>query len=158
DFARRIRRSALHMDTLLQDLLTYSRLSRTEMPLLQAHLDEAVNEVLANAETDLQKIGGTVELVAPLGTALAHPPTLKQILANLIDNSFTCACSQRPLCLRFFPAPQSGFVRLWVEDNGIGIAREHHEKIFGLFQRLHRQDTYPGTGVGLALVRKGAER
>src|SRR5207253_1109750 len=72
DFARRIRRSALHMDTLLQDLLTYSRLSRTEMPLLQAHLDEAVNEVLANAESELQKIGGTVELVAPLGTALAH--------------------------------------------------------------------------------------
>jgi signal transduction histidine kinase len=158
DFARRIRRSALYMDTLLQDLLTYSRLARTEMPLLQVHLDEAVNEVLAHVEPDLQKIGGTVELVGPLGTALAHPPTLKQILANLINNAIKFTPSQRPLQMRIFTTPQSGFVRIWVEDNGIGIAREHHEKIFGLFQRLHRQEAYPGTGVGLALVRKGAER
>ena len=158
DFARRIRRAAQYMDTLLQDLLAYSRLARTDMPLITVRLEEAVNEVLNMLETDIQQSGGKVEIVSPLGTVRAHPPTLKQILANLIGNSIKFVVPHRPLRLRIFTTPQPGFTRLWVEDNGIGIAREYHEKIFGLFQRLHGPQKYPGTGVGLALVRKGTER
>jgi signal transduction histidine kinase len=146
------------MDTLLQDLLAYSRLARTDMPLITVRLEEAVNEVLNMLETDIQQSGGKVEIVSPLGTVRAHPPTLKQILANLIGNSIKFVVPHRPLRLRIFTTPQPGFTRLWVEDNGIGIAREYHEKIFGLFQRLHGPQKYPGTGVGLALVRKGTER
>ena len=146
------------MDTLLRDLLAYSRLARTEMPLVPIRLEEALNEVLALAEDDIEQRGGEVEVGSPLGTVLAHLPTLKQILGNLIGNSIKFVAPERQLRLRIFSTPQPGFVRLWIEDNGIGIAHEYHEKIFGLFQRLHSQQTYPGTGVGLALVRKGAER
>jgi signal transduction histidine kinase len=158
DFAKRIRRSAEYMDVLLQDLLAYSRLARTEMPLMAVGLDDAVNEVLQLFEAEIQKSGGRVELIAPLGTVVAHVATLKQVLTNLIGNAVKFVAPQRPLRLRIFTAPQNGAVRIWIEDNGIGIPSEHQEKIFGLFQRLHRQEKYPGTGIGLALVRKGAER
>jgi PAS domain S-box-containing protein len=71
-------------------------------------------------------------------------------LSQASENNSPPSAGNRPLA--------SPCVRLWVEDNGIGIPSEHHEKIFGLFQRLHDAETYPGTGIGLALVRKGAER
>jgi len=158
DFANRICRAAQHMDNLLQDLLVYSRLSRTEMPLVGIRVEDAVSEVLAVAESDIKKSGGAVELVKPLGMVLAHAPTLKQMLANLIDNAVKFVAPDRPLRLRLFTSLQPGVTRIWVADNGIGIAREYHEKIFGLFQRLHGPEKYPGTGVGLALVRRGAER
>ena len=158
DFAKRIRRSAQYMDTLLQDLLAYSRLARTDMPLVPIPLEHAVADVLATVETEIQKNGGAIELVSPLGTVLANSATLKQILANLIGNAMKFVAPQRPLRLRIFSTPMPGFVRIWIEDNGIGIAREYHEKIFDLFQRLHAPEKYPGTGIGLALVRKGAER
>jgi len=158
DYASRIRRSAQYMDVLLQDLLVYSRLARAEMPLVAVDLDTVARQVLAVLENDIRKNGGTVDVVSPLGTALAHEATLKQIIANLIDNSAKFAASNRPLRVRIFCTSKPGFTRVWVEDNGIGIAREYHEKIFGLFQRLHATEKYPGTGVGLAIVRKGAER
>jgi signal transduction histidine kinase len=85
-------------------------------------------------------------------------PTFKQIVTNLISNSIKFIAPDRVPQLRVYTTSVPGFVRLCIQDNGIGIAPEHHEKIFGLFQRLHDNQTYPGTGIGLALVRKGAER
>ena len=159
DFARRITRSAKFMDNLLHDLLTYSRLAREEVPPALVHLEEAVTEVLALLESEVRSQNVQVEIASPLADVFAHPPTVKQILANLIGNSLKFVHPDRPSRLRVFTSPgEQNFVRLWVQDNGIGIAAEHQEKIFGLFQRLHDSHTYPGTGIGLALVKKGAER
>jgi signal transduction histidine kinase len=158
EYANRITRSAKFMDTLLQDLLTYSRLARTEMVAETIGLDDPVKEILTMMESDIQDQNARVQVISPLGSVSAHPATLKQILGNLIGNGLKFVAPGRVPELKIYSTSFPGRVRIWIEDNGIGVPPEHHEKIFGLFQRLHDNQTYPGTGIGLALVRKGAER
>jgi signal transduction histidine kinase len=146
------------MDALLLDLLNYSRFARDEVPPELVDLDSLVPELLAVVEREVREHNVNVEIASPLGKVYAHPATLKQILTNLVGNSLKFITPERAPILRIFTAEQDGHLRICVEDNGIGIAEEHYEKIFGLFQRLHDSEKYPGTGIGLALVRKGAER
>jgi signal transduction histidine kinase len=89
---------------------------------------------------------------------IGHGPTLAQVLANLVANAIKFVPPERTPDVRIQAEPRDGRVRLWVEDNGIGIALEHHERIFRVFERLHRAAEYPGTGIGLAIVRKAMER
>jgi len=183
DYAQRIMRSAKYMDALLRDLLAYSRVAREEIPPATIQLDSALNEVLTVREGDIRDRKAQVEIRSPLGTVFAHMPTVQQIFANLIDNGLKFVSPDRPPHLKIWTEKipskvesraskaENGsaldlrpstfdqpFVRVWVEDNGIGIAPEHYEKIFGLFERLHANQTFPGTGIGLAIVRKAAER
>jgi signal transduction histidine kinase len=109
-------------------------------------------------EKEIKDRSVTVHVASPLGSVFAHLPTFKQILTNLISNSIKFLAPGRPPELHIYTTRMPEYLRLWVQDNGIGIAAEHHERIFGLFQRLHDNQTYPGTGIGLALVRKGVER
>jgi hypothetical protein len=158
EYARRIAQAAKYMDALLLDLLAYSRLTRAEVTPILVDLEEPVRELLAVVDREVRERKVTVEIVTPLGKAAAHVPTLKQVISNLISNGLKFTAPDHPPLLRIFTTRHGSFVRLWVQDNGIGVARVHHEKIFGLFQRLHDTQLYPGTGIGLALVRKGAER
>jgi PAS domain S-box-containing protein len=158
EYATRIARSANYMDNLLLDMLAYSRLAGADMAPEYFSLEPAVSELLHLIEKEIRDQKVKVEVSSPLGDVFAHLPTFKQIVTNLISNSIKFLAPDRTPLVRIYTSQSPGFVRLWIEDNGIGIAREHHEKIFGLFQRLHDNQTYPGTGIGLALVRKGAER
>lgn len=158
DFARRIVRSGKYMDSLLHDLLAYSRLSRMEIKPAALSLDEAVNGVLGELDHEIHARGASVDLQTPLGTVSACLPALKQVLLNLINNALKFVPATQSPRLRVYTTAGEGTLRLWIEDNGIGIAPEHHERIFGLFERLHDTRAYAGTGVGLALVRKAAER
>jgi PAS domain S-box-containing protein len=158
DYARRIVRSARYMDDLLRDLLAYSSVARADMPLAVVHLEEALAQIMAMREEDFRERNAQIDILSPLGTVVANLPTLQQILANLIDNSIKFVSADLPPMIRVSSVREGEFVRLWVEDNGIGIAPEHHQKVFGLFERLHPAHTFPGTGIGLAIVRKGVER
>ena len=158
EYATRIARSANYMDNLLLDMLAYSRLAAADIVPEQFSLDEPVKELLALVDKEIRDRQVKVQVSSPLGSIYAHLPTFKQIFGNLISNSIKFLAPDRPPQVRIFSTRVGGFVRMWIQDNGIGIASEHHEKIFGLFQRLHDNQTYPGTGIGLALVRKGAER
>lgn len=89
---------------------------------------------------------------------VAHRQTLVQMVANLIGNALKLVSPGVRSEVRVRAEARDGLVRLWVEDNGIGIAPEHQQRIFRVFERLHGSETYPGTGIGLAIVRKGAER
>jgi PAS domain S-box-containing protein len=157
-YTRRIMTSSQYMDTLLQDLLKYSRLSRTEMDRTTLNLESVVNEVLESLDREIEDKKATVQIERPLLGVYANLSTLKQVMANLITNGLKFVEEGRAPHIRVYTEGKNGLVRTWVEDNGIGIAQEHQEKIFGLFERLHNTNHYPGTGVGLAIVRKAMER
>ena len=160
------------MDTLLQDLLEYSRVARASMPPTSVNLDALVSEIVTLREREIEQDKARIEVKSPLGAVTAHTPTVQQILANLIDNGlkFVSKDKQPHLSIWTERVPMNGHgskaedpsngsaLRIWVEDNGIGIEKEFHEKIFGLFERLHPSHAFPGTGLGLAIVRKGVER
>lgn len=158
DYSQRIVSAAKYMDALLRDLLDYSRLTREAMPLAAADLDKSVQDLLTVIDPEIRERGATLSVEEPLGLVLAHEPTVQQILGNLVGNGLKFAATDRPAKIRIYTTETAGMRRLWVEDNGIGIRPDYQHKIFGLFERLPDARNVPGTGVGLAIVRKGAER
>jgi signal transduction histidine kinase len=157
-YLQRIMDASTRMDALIHDLLDYSRLSLHELELKPLALEEVVDAVLSQLSDFLDGAGADVRVAAPLGRVIAHKGTLIQGLANLVTNGvkFVQSGEQPELVLSSEVVP--GGVRLVVSDNGIGISEEHRGRIFAIFQRLHSRAEYPGTGIGLAIVRKGAER
>ena len=158
DYCQRIGTAAGRMDTLIQDLLSYSRLSRTDLEMRAIDLAAIVADVKHHLESDLRD--GKVELSVPEGLpiVLGHRATLGQVVGNLVSNAIKFIPKGVAPQVRIRAEDQGEFVRLWVEDNGIGIAPEHQQRIFRIFERLHGVETYPGTGIGLAIVQKGVER
>lgn len=158
DYARRIADSAQRMDTLINDLLTYSRLSRAELKLKPVSLVRVMEEVLAQLEAEVQEKDTQVTMEKPLPEVVGHYTILVQVVANLVTNAVKFVAPDVHPKVRIWTEERDEQVRLWVEDNGIGISPEHQEQIFRIFERLHGIETYPGTGIGLAIVRKGVER
>jgi PAS domain S-box-containing protein len=158
DYLRRVESAAKYMDILLLDLLQYSRLSRSELEMVAVDLEAAVADVLTSIEPEVLERRAEIKVRKPLAPGLAHPATLRQVLYNLISNGLKFVQPQQTPNIEIWSERREGWVRIWVSDQGIGIAPQYHKKIFGLFQRLHSHETYPGTGIGLALVRRGVER
>jgi PAS domain S-box-containing protein len=166
DYAHRINKSSRYMDALLTDLLAFARIAQQRLELARTELEPIVEAAVAQFEDAIREKKARVEVISPWPAVLAHVPTLNQVLFNLLGNALKFTAPGRPPLIRLraevLEAPdrgalERGSVRVWVEDNGIGIAPEHQEQIFRLFLRLHR-DAYPGTGIGLAIVQKGVER
>jgi PAS domain S-box-containing protein len=158
DYLHRVESAAKYMDLLLLDLLQYSRLNGIELELLPVELDLAVKDVLTSIEKEIEDRKADIRIRVPLGSIVGHPATVRQVLYNLISNSLKFVTPDQAPQIEIWTEPQSGQLRVWVTDRGIGIPPQYHAKIFGLFQRLHSNEAYPGTGIGLALVRKGIER
>jgi signal transduction histidine kinase len=158
DYGRRIAAAAQRMDNLIQDLLTYGRLSRARLPRERVSLEVVAAEAIAQLETEIRERQAEISLLTHLPEVLGHRATLIQVTANLLSNAikFVPPGVTPRVCLS--AETRQGRVRLWVEDNGIGVAPEHRERIFRIFERLHSFETYPGTGIGLAFVRKGISR
>jgi PAS domain S-box-containing protein len=158
EYARRVVNSAKYMDALLNDLLDYSRLSRAELERAPVDVRGEITELLTQLENEIKHKKAQVELEIASETVSAHPATLRQILSNLVCNALKFVHPDRAPIVHIRSERRGRSVRISVEDNGIGIAAEHCDRIFRLFERLHTNQAYPGTGIGLALVRKGAER
>jgi signal transduction histidine kinase len=158
DYARYITEAALQMDTLISDLLEYSRLRRTEIRLQPTDLTVVTEAVLSQLADQLHKRQAQVNVEAPLPQVMAHRTTLTQAIANLLTNAIKFVESDVQPKVRVWAEERQDWIRLWVADNGIGIDPEHQERIFRVFERLHGVEVYTGTGIGLAIVHKGIER
>lgn len=163
EYLRNIATSAARMDGLINDLLSYARLSHSKIPFEPVNLDEELGRILRELESEIANRGASIDVNPPLGIVTANRTVLSQLIVNLLTNSLKFVKPNvRPkveIWSEVHTEPSGrGVIRLFIRDNGIGISKEHQEQIFGLFQRLHDQQTYPGTGLGLAIVRKGIER
>ena len=183
DYAKRVSDAAQRMDVLVQDLLAYGRLAHTAVPVSTINLEAEVNSALSNFAEEIEARKAKVEVSTPLPPVKANAAILNQILSNLISNGLKFVPPETRPHLRIFAGQTTlhgenvqgkmkevppfdtesvrlhgKFVRLWIVDNGIGIAPEYQGRIFRMFERLHAAGSYPGTGIGLAIVRKAAER
>jgi signal transduction histidine kinase len=157
-YTSHIASAAARMDLLIRDLLDYSRLARYEVKRQTVSVDEIVAAARQQVIADIESSKAEVKIDAPLGIAETHFATVVQVVANLLSNAVKFTKPGEHPQVHLYSESKPGRLRLWVVDQGIGIAPEHHTRIFKVFERLHGQDAYPGTGIGLAIVRKGVER
>jgi len=167
DYLERMQNAARRMQTLIQALLDYSRVTTKAAPFVKVNLTTLVKEVLDDLETAIEQAGGSVEL-KDLPVIEADPSQMRQLFQNLISNGLKFHGEERPHITiysepvkgersRSRPAGSAGY-NLVVEDNGIGFDEKYNERIFIPFQRLHGRGKYEGTGIGLAICRKIVER
>jgi signal transduction histidine kinase len=157
DYTRRIEASASFMDRLLLDLLTYNRLAHSEFELSAVDVEGLWRAAVAQHEHSIREKQAHIEAVPPLPRVRAHEAALGQALANLLGNALKFVAPGVTPHVRFRAEERLENVRLWIEDNGIGISPKHHELVFRIFEQLNGKQ-YGGTGIGLCLVRKAVER
>lgn len=155
-YVERIAHSAETMDLLTQDVLAYTRLARGEMPLDAVDLEKTIAETI-DQYPELAGARSILVVRRPLAPVLAHRPSLVQVLSNLVGNSLKFARPGVRPRVEISTQVRRERVRISVRDNGIGIDPAHHAKIFRIFERAVGREK-PGTGIGLAIVKKAAER
>jgi len=172
DYLRRMQNAAGRMQRLINDLLTFSRVESKAQPFVEVDLGVIAREVVADLEVQIEQAGALVE-IGRLPTVEADPLQMRRLMQNLIGNALKYRRpGTRPLVkVRSAPCevgsgragggphpPPGRFCQFFVEDNGIGFDEKYLDRIFTVFQRLHGRTEYEGTGIGLAVCRKIAER
>jgi light-regulated signal transduction histidine kinase (bacteriophytochrome) len=160
DYLERMQAAAQRMHVLINDLLAFSRIASKGQPFVPVDLDRIAHEVLSDLEVRVQENGGRVE-VGDLPEIEADPMQMRQLLQNLIGNAFKFHRPGEPPVVRVegrVSADERPRVTLEVSDNGIGFDSKYLDRIFTPFQRLHGRSEYEGTGMGLAVCRRIAER
>ena len=170
DYLARMQSATKRMQTLINDLLTYSRVTTKAQPFVPVDLAQVVSEVLSDLETRIAQVGGRVE-VSGLPTIEADPTQMRQLFQNLIGNALKFHRRDEAPLVRVYAEfldgqgcrsdgrlSMDGCYQIMVEDNGIGFDERYLDRIFQVFQRLHGRDEYEGTGIGLATCRKIVER
>lgn len=157
DHLNRVRRAAQRMGMLIDDLLRLARVSRTEMKQAHVDLSTLAQEVIA----DLRKHKGASAVTLTVQPGLAvdgDPGLLRIVLENLLDNAWKYSSKNTQPQIEVGSVVRDGRAVFFVRDNGVGFDMAYVGKLFGAFQRLHREDEFPGTGVGLATVKRIVHR
>jgi len=171
DYLQRMFNAAARMQTLITDLMTFSRVETAAESFVPTDLGLVAREVCADLETQVERTGGRLE-IEELPIIDADPMQMRQLLQNLISNSLKYCRPGVPPVVRLYsqkldsrnPETMDDSTRakqlcqILVEDNGIGFDEKYLDRIFTVFQRLHKKGDYEGTGVGLAICRKIVDR
>jgi light-regulated signal transduction histidine kinase (bacteriophytochrome) len=168
EYVERMHASAARMRRLIDDLLTFSRVTSQARPFLRVDLGRIVQEVVSDLDEYIDQNEAVVE-IGPLPAIDADPTQMRQLFQNLIANAIKFHRPDAPPLVTItgteasepLPASDSSPIpacRIQVKDNGIGFNEKYLDRIFQVFQRLHGREQYEGTGVGLAICRKIAER
>jgi PAS domain S-box-containing protein len=150
-------RASERMGHLIDDLLNYSRIGRGAVRRELISLRDVLAPLKNEFSARLNEINGTLEITDDLPVVIGDKTVLNQIFTNLLENALTYRKPDMPLEINVGWQLEGKAAIIRVSDNGIGIPAEHHQKIFNIFQRLHSEDDYPGTGIGLATVKKSVE-
>lgn len=171
DWIDRMERAAVRMSGLIRDVLAYSSLKSHLTDFVEQPLNDIVADVLSSLELQIQEKAATIE-ISELGHVPGEAPQLAQAFQNLLSNALKFGKADTPTHIRISRQPVSRphlpplynplnihkhFCAIEVADNGIGFDAHQAERIFGTFQRLHGKSQYPGTGIGLAIVKKVVE-
>jgi PAS domain S-box-containing protein len=156
-YLERIQRSSVRMDKLTHDVLTYSRVARAEAAVTPIDVEKILREIIEQY-AELQPAAADVTIRTPLHAVRGNESLLSQCLGNLLTNAAKfVSAGERPR-IQVETEVRGDFVRIWVLDDGIGIPPEYHAALFQVFERLPTRAHYEGTGIGLAIVRKAAEK
>jgi PAS domain S-box-containing protein len=164
DYLNRVQASAERMQVLINDLLTYSRVTTKAKPFTQISLDQVINQVCSDLEIRLEQSHGKINF-KHLPDLEADPVQMHQLFLNLLGNGLKFHKPSTPPIIDITtqidkkPAGYSGPIcHIQIKDNGIGFDEKYLDRIFTIFQRLHGRHEYEGTGIGLAVCRKIVDR
>ena len=157
-FVRNIRAGVALMNELIADLLSYSRMERRPLEERSVHVRALVEEVLESVDPGLRERAEVSIEIDPDLCFVSDPDGVALILRNLLENAFKFSAEREVPRITVQAQSRSATLGITVRDNGIGFDMAFHDRIFDIFQRLNRAEAYPGTGVGLALVRRAVHR
>jgi signal transduction histidine kinase len=169
DYIERMQKASHRMQTLINSLLMYSRVTTKAKPFEQVDLGKLTHEVVTDLEVRIQETGGHVE-VNELPTLDADPMQMRQLFQNLISNALKFNKEGTTPHVKLSAGPVDGIgsergahvedehYQIICEDNGIGFENKYSDRIFGVFQRLHGRNQYEGSGIGLSVCKKIVER
>jgi light-regulated signal transduction histidine kinase (bacteriophytochrome) len=157
EFLEYLKAGASRMEMLIRDLLAYTQVTKLDSPAVATDANEALEASLANLSGAIAESGAKVTH-DPLPLVPLHSTHLRQLFQNLIGNAIKYRHPERLPEVHVTSERQNGSWVISVRDNGIGIERSYREQIFGLFKRLHTNDEYSGTGIGLAICQRIVER
>ena len=157
DYLGRIARSANRLDRLIQDVLSYSKLLGGPVVNVPVDLNQLLQDIFATYP-DWQPDKAQIEIEEPLPKVLGNEAFLSQCISNLVSNAVKFVAPGTIAKVKIWAETNDGEVRLYIRDNGIGIAADKHDRIFRMFERIHPEKEYAGTGIGLTIARKAMER
>ena len=157
EYLTRIARAAIRLDTFIQDVLTYARVLRGNAPLQPVDVGVLIRDLL-DAHPEWDAPATQIDIQQPMPRVMANEALLTQCIAHLISNATKFVARGTMPHLRIRSEVREEEARFWFEDNGLGIEPQFHDRIFGMFERIHPSSEVEGTGIGLTIVRKAVER